>query len=113
TRPDHGRHPRSGSRKNGRRRKVSDGKRALTWTDLEQLVARACALGVCGGEWERVIQLTPGRLFAILAERDRARAQWRRDLTQAVRLGMAGDQSSYRQFIDSLSAEIDAPYSTT
>jgi len=49
----------------------SECRAAANWRAWEFLVADACACGVCGGDWERVLNLTPARLSAILTANTR------------------------------------------
>jgi len=74
---------------------------AARWRSYERLVARACVLGICGGDWERVIDLTPERLFAVLDEAKKQRAEDRLATLAAVNRGFAGGDG-YKKLARSL-----------
>lgn len=67
---------------------------AERWNLWFKLIGRACALGVCGGDWERVIDLTPERFFAVLAEHRKLRAEDRLAALVAINRGFAGGSAA-------------------
>ena len=67
----------------------ADGRAPDHVRDWQRLVARAVALGVCGGDWERVLDLTPDRLFAVIRARSSINAETQRAILHAVHAAMA------------------------
>jgi len=64
---------------------------------------RACVLGICGGDWERVIDLTAGTPFRRAGRSEKQRAEDRLATLAAVNRGFAGGDG-YKKLARSLGA---------
>lgn len=61
-----------------------------SWRPWHALIARACTLGICGGDYERNLDLAPARLFAILRAAERVEIERQLAAMASTNRGMVG-----------------------